>query len=396
MTRFSRLFRPAAAALLIVTTALPAMAERHDAGAAARNAAQGLRDAAGKLDAALSAEDQVEALTAMIRSYEEGLAALRQGLRQAGLREAEIRQGFEDRRETLSRMLSTMAMMERNPEINLLLHPGGAKATARAGMVLEDIAPTLRREAHEMKSKLDEINHLRATEQDAANIVAQGLGEVQEARRLLASAMSDRSEMPTRFLENPTELEALANSASTLEEFAEGVAALQADIGPPLTDFAEAAGALPLPVTGRVLRDYNEPDAAGVRRPGFVIATGPGALVTAPWSATIRYRGPLLNYDNVMIIEPAADYLIVFAGMETVFGEVGDVLEKGEPLGLMPGTDASAAEFGANFVLSAASGSDAAQTRTLYLELRQGKQTLDPAEWFAPNPIMRQEEATLD
>lgn len=376
------------AALLVLALAAPAHAE--DAGTEARAAAQGLRDAAGQLNDALSAEDQIEALTGMIRAYEQGMAALREGLRHAGAREAEIRAGFEARRETLSRLLATMAVMERDQTVTLLLHPSGPEATARAGMVLADLAPALRSEANTMKQGLDEIAALRATEEEAANIVAQGLGEVQEARRLLATAMSDRSDLPTRYLENPSELEALVKSADSLEGFAEGIAGLEADVGPPISDFEGAAGALPMPVVGSVLRGYDQPDAAGVRRPGLVIATGPAALVTAPWTSSIRYRGPLLDYGNVMILEPAKGYLIVLAGLSRVFGEVGDVVMAGDPVGMMPGTEAPAAEFGADFVLSAAAGGDGARMQTLYLELRKGKQALDPADWFAPNPVIGQ------
>lgn len=380
--------RPLAAALLALALAAPGRAD--DAGAEARMAAQGLRDAAGQLNEALSAEDQIAALTGMIRAYEQGLSALREGLRHAGAREAEIRAGFEARRETLSRMLATMAVMERDPAVTLLLHPAGPESTARAGMVLADLAPALRSEADEMKRGLDEIAALRATEEEAANIVARGLGEVQEARRLLTKAMSDRSDLPTRYLENPSELEALVQSADSLDAFAEGVAGLEADVGPPISDFEGSAGALPMPVVGSVLRGFDQPDAAGVRRPGLVIATGPAALVTAPWTSSIRYRGPLLNYENVMILEPAKGYLIVLAGLSRVFGEVGDVVMAGDPIGLMPGIEAPAAEFGADFVLSAAAGGDAGRMQTLYLELRKGKQTLDPADWFAPNPVIGQ------
>lgn len=376
----------AACLALLALLAAPALAQ--DAGTEARRAAQALRAAEGALEEALSADDQIEALTGMIRAYEQGMAALREGLRHAGAREAEIRAGFESRRAVLSRLLATMAVLERDQTVTLLLHPSGPEATARAGMVLADIAPALRAEAEVMREGLAEIAALRATEEEAANIVAQGLGEVQEARRLLATAMSDRTDLPNRFLENPSELEALAKSAATLDAFAEGLAGLEADVGPPISDFEGAEGALPMPVVGSVLRGFDQPDAAGVRRPGLVIATGPAALVTAPWTSSIRYRGPLPGYDNVMILEPARGYLIVMAGFSRIFGEVGDVVMAGEPLGLMPGTEPSAAEFGADFVLSSAAGGDGARMQTLYLELRKGKQALDPADWFAPNPVI--------
>ena len=137
-----------------------------------------------------------------------------------------------------------------------------------------------------------------------------------------------------------------------------------------------------------MLRGYDEPDAKGIHRPGLTIGTAPAALVTAPWPATIRYRGPLLDYGNVMIVEPARGYLLIVAGLSQVFGETGDVLLAGEPMGLMGGHEGSAAEFGATFVEAAAVGNTPPAMQPLYLELRHGKETLDPAEWFVMNPVI--------
>lgn len=356
----------------------------------AAQAADMLRAATNQLDDALTKEDQVASLTQMISAYEQGLSALRDGLRRAGVREQEIRTEFDARREKLGRVLGVMTSMQRSPETMLLLHPAGPEASARAGMILDAVAPALQAQAGEMQRKLEEIRAVRAIQLNAANTLAQGLGQVQEARRLLASATTDRSDLPVRFGEDPAELRQLVQSADTLEAFASGITGMEQDVGPPMADFEGAQGSLPLPVLGTVLRAYNAPDAAGVARPGLVIATAPAAMVTTPWAATIRYRGPLLDYGNVMIVEPARGYLMIFAGLAQVFGETGDVLTPGEPVGLMGGSEPPAQEFGAEFVANAATGGGAGQTETLYVELRRNNETLDPAEWFAMNPIVGQ------
>ena len=358
------------------------------AAAEAAQAADMLRAATGQLDQALTKDDQVRSLTEMIRAYEQGLSALRDGLRRAGIREQEIRAEFDARRDKLGRVLGVMTSMQRSPETMLLLHPAGPEASARAGMILSSVAPGLEAEATEMQKQLEEIRAVRTIQLNAANTLAQGLGQVQEARRLLASATADRQDMPTRYGEEPEELRQLLQSADTLDSFASGISGMETDVGAPMADYEGAQGSLPLPALGTVLRRYDEPDAAGVRRPGWVIATGPAALVTTPWPATIRYRGPLLDYGNVMIIEPARGYLMIFAGLSQVFGETGDVLAAGEPLGLMGGNEPPAQEFGAEFVADASTGLGAEQSETLYVELRRGKETLDPAEWFVMNPIM--------
>ncbi|WP_295043662.1 peptidoglycan DD-metalloendopeptidase family protein [uncultured Paracoccus sp.] len=360
--------------------------------AEAQDAAAQLRAAVAKLADAVSADDQVTALTEVIRGYELGLSALRDGLRQASAREADLRARFEAQRGRLASVLGAMTAQQQAPETTLLLHPAGALANARSGMVLADITPGLRAEAERLQDDLAEIATVRDLQAGAAQMLGAGLASVQEARRLLASAVTDRSSLPVRFADAPEELQKLRDAAQSLDDFAAGVARVQMDVGPPLDDFEGARGALPLPVVGTIIRLYDQPDAAGVERPGWVIATPPAALVTTPWPATIRYRGPLLDYGNVMIVEPARGYLLVFAGMSQVFGEVGDVLQAGDPLGLMGGTEASAQEFGAQFVTDAAIGGNAGRTESLYLELRKGQETLDPADWFVLNPVVEPEQ----
>ena len=362
----------------------PAEATAREAAAAAES----LREAMARLDVALTADDQVIALSEVIRAYEQGQAALRDSLRRAALREAQVRAEFEEQRDHLSRIIGVMTAMQQSPETLMLLHPAGATSTAQSGMILSAVTPALQAEADRLRTGLDEIAIVRGIEQSAADTLAQGLAQVQEARRLLASAVTDRSSMPVRFGEDPEELTALVASADTLDSFAAGIAAMEQDIGAPMADFEAAQGSLALPAVGAVLRGYDEPDAKGIHRPGLTIGTAPAALVTAPWPATIRYRGPLLDYGNVMIVEPARGYLLIVAGLSQVFGETGDVLLAGEPMGLMGGHEGSAAEFGATFVEAAAVGNTPPAMQPLYLELRHGKETLDPAEWFVMNPVI--------
>lgn len=378
----------AALALILALMAPPAMAATaSEAQAEAEAAAVQLRESLGKLQAALSADDQVTALADVIGGYERGLAALRAGLRDAAAREAELRAKFEAQHDRLSRILGAMTAFQQSPETALLLHPGGAQATAHSAMVLSAVAPGLRAEAEALQADLSEIAMVRELQAQSAEMLGHGLATMQEARRLLSSAVTDRSSLPQRFAENPAELVELEKSAASLDAFAAGLAGLETDVGAPMEDFAGAQGSLPLPVAGTVLRGYDEADAAGVKRPGLVIATPPAALVRAPWPATIRFRGPFLDYGNVIIVEPARGYLLVFAGLDRVFGEVGDVLAAGEPLGLMGGTEAKAQDFGPRFVADAAQGGDAGQTETLYVELRKDRETLDAGQWFVTNPL---------
>jgi septal ring factor EnvC (AmiA/AmiB activator) len=348
----------------------------------ALSAADALRSAIVALDSARSAADRVAALTVTIGAYERGLAGLRDGLRRAALREAEILADFNARSEHIGRILGVLSTMEQIEGPLLLLHPAGPLGSARSAMVLGSVTPALQQEAERLRADLAELAQLKALQTNAAATLAAGLNSAQAARTALSQAMSERTSLPSGFLSEPENLRRLLESADTLESFALGLAELDFSIGAPEGDFVSAKGGLPLPVQGILLRRMNESDAAGIRRPGIILATAPAALVTAPWPATIRYRGPLLDYGNVMIIEPAKGYLVVLAGLGTVYGEPGDVIAAGAPLGLMGGRELAAQDFGAGFVLQAQQGSSAGRSETLYMELRVGSEPVDPAEWF--------------
>jgi murein hydrolase activator len=360
-----------------ITFALSAQAQTvaEDAGKAAAD----LQVAIIALEAASTAHDRVSALTATIRAYEEGLSAMREGLRQVRLREATLALQFDAKRDRVSQLIGVLTQMERDPTPLLLLHPSGPLGTVRSGMMLADVTPALQAEAETLRIELQEMTDLRALQTSAGETLAKGLETAQTARTELSQAVSDRTDLPRGFTEDPAVLRGLLESSDTLDAFASGLA-LNPDEAAGLQSFPSAKGTLPYPVLGTILRRANEADSAGVRRPGLTLATRSRALVTAPWSGTIRFIGPLLDYGNVIILEPGDGYLLIFAGMESLYGTVGDVVAAGDPVGLMGGGEPTAAEF----MAAIDEGGGVRDTETLYMELRQGPDAVDPTDWFGP------------
>ncbi|WP_128254972.1 murein hydrolase activator EnvC family protein [Falsirhodobacter deserti] len=359
------------AALILCLLAQPVWAA--DVAGQAQQAAADLRRAVGDMEAARTGRDRVAALTRTIGAYEDGLAALRESLRGVVARETALKAEQEAKQSQVSQLLGALARMQGEPGPMLLLHPGGPLDTVRTGMIMADIAPALQAEADALRAELTELQNLRAVRHAAVETLAEGLGTAQQARVALGQAISDRTDLPRRFVDDPAVLRALLESSDTLDAFAAGLDPAGMPPG-----FAQSKGKLPLPVHGTLIRRANEADAAGVRRPGIILAAASGALVTAPAAATIRYRGPLTDYGNVMILEPGDGYLMVIAGMETVYGEVGEVVPAGAALGLMPGSDQGLVEF----LDKAADAQTPIVTETLYLEMRQGTGPVDPADWF--------------
>jgi uncharacterized phage infection (PIP) family protein YhgE len=117
----------AAIALASLLAATQGSAET-DAAAAAIEAAELLQNAAVSLAEAEGARDRVEALTETVRAYEEGLSALREGVRQAALRERAILAVFEAERERLGRLLAVLQSIQSAPRRFCCCTP-----TARSG-----------------------------------------------------------------------------------------------------------------------------------------------------------------------------------------------------------------------------------------------------------------------
>lgn len=345
--------------------------------------AEDARAASGRLVAAAEAltraetrRDRVAALTEVIAAYEAGLASFRTALLEARTRETVLRGELSARDDQLARILAVLASLERAPETFLLLHPSGPLDTARAGMIAGEIAPALQAEVAELRAVLGEIRELGAIREAASGTLERGLAGVEAARRDLTEAISERTDLPPRLATDDAAMLALIEAAETLDAFATGLAGQGSDREG--TGFAEDRGNLPMPVTGRILREAGAPDAAGVERPGWLVATAPRALVTAPRASTVRYAGPLLDYGNVIILEPENGYLLVLAGLGTVFVRQGEIVGTGAALGLMPGATPPAGEILAEI----REGGGQQASETLYIEAREAETPVDPALWF--------------
>lgn len=356
-----------------------ALAQDNRAAEAARDAAAHLAEAAIRLDEAEGARDRVRALSETVRAFESGLEAMREGLRRASIREQVLTRELEAREDEISKLLGVLQSMGSAPSPVLLLHPSGPVGTARSGMILSDVTPALNTRVAELRDKLKEVSVLRALQQSAAGTLQDGLDGAQEARIALSQAISDRTNLPKRFNADPVKTALLIASTETLEGFASGLSQIAVgEVDDTLPDITERKGDLPLPVQGRILRRAGEADAAGIVRPGIVMASRPRALVTTPTAATLRYNGPLLDYGNVIILEPQAGILLVLAGLDIVYGQPGQVLPANSPVGLMGGADPDPGAL----LPRAGQETATAQTETLYIEVRQDNTPVDPALWF--------------
>ena len=346
--------------------------------ATANQAIEDLKAASSLLETAEASDDRVDALTQTIRAYETGLAAARDAIRETAIRERSLGLELDSRREEISRLLGVLQTLERATTPLLLIHPSGALGTARGGMMLAEVTPSLHRQAEELGADLAELSQLQVTQEITREEMVQSFQKLNDARVKLSQAITEREALPKRFSEDPIAMQILADSVESLEEFAANFKNLNGTFSEPVLKFSDALGQIVLPVSGNIFRKFNETDASGTARPGILIATEQLALVTSPWSATVRFTGELLDYGNVIILEPQNGYLIVLAGITQPYVSAGEIVERNDPLGIL---NAAGIEFGENLV-EISTNADTGNKETLYIEIREDGKPTDPLDWF--------------
>ncbi len=195
------------------------------------------------------------------------------------------------------------------------------------------------------------------------------------------SARRSRTGPTCRSVSLPTigALTRLIESAETLEGFASGLTGLDRTGAGAATDSFQTATNLPLPGHRHGTAPRRRGRCGRHHPPGLIIATAPRALVTTPWRRDHPLPGPLLDYGNVIILEPADQHLLVLAGLDQVYGEC----RPGAARRRSGRADGRRRAAGDAFLTQGGDDTGAERSETLYMELRQDGQPVNPANWFA-------------
>jgi len=228
----------------------------------------------------------------------------------------------------LSRLLSVLEQLKRDPPPALLVSPQDAKDAVRAAILVKALTPQL---------------------QDRAQSYAEGAGEVMRQRRLAAvqsEALFERDSLAAEALPEPD------NSADL--RIRGTVAGDVVALRPPTR--------LVLPAQGSVVRRFGAPLTGGGRSNGLTLSAGRGARVISPAAGLVQYVGPVKGWDVIVILRLAGGYHLVLAGLERTSVQVGQSVAESQPVGWTPDGRQSSSE--------------------LYLEVREQGSPVDPMRWL--------------
>ncbi len=347
---------------------------------ALRAAAAEIEAATAALSAASDAQDRVGALADTIRSLESGLGSLRLALRASSEIGQEKRAAIAENRKKLGVLLATLSTLQNNAGA-LSLHPSGAVAAARTAMILAALTPELRLRAEALQAEMAEVDALFAAHNAALVNLQAALLTLQSARTELSQTIRENLPPPANPADSALNIEQLLRASDDLSGLAIQLGARVGRTPPPSAiPIIALKGKLKLPVEGLMTRNYNEPNAAGIRQPGIMITAPPLSLVIAPQAAIVRFAGDFMEYGQVVILEPAPRNLQIYAGFGQVYVSTGEVLESGAIMGLLGGETPDSAEF-----LAETGGEADKGAESLYIEIRENGSPVNPLTWFAEN-----------
>jgi len=330
------------------------------------------------------------------------------------VKEDGIRRSLHERRGLLAEVLAALERMGRNPPPALLVSPDDALASVRSAILLGAVVPGMRKAADKLIADLGDLSNLEASAAtEKATLTTTLTNSLEEERRMdLLIAENDKHSQ-----ENAAEVaaerkrsEELAGKATSLEGL---VASLESQIGSvrdaataareeeerralmtdqqradaralaesgvpdknriaPAYRFSDLKQKLELPVAGDILRQFGDDDGTGHTADGLTLATGPGALVTAPADGLVVYAGAFRSYGQMIILDTGDGFHMVLSGMDAIKTRQGKFVFAGEPLAVM----------GEKRVASATALALETSRPTLYIEFRKDGKPVDSRPWW--------------
>ena len=311
----------------------------------------------------------VAAIAKDLRGFDEAIAAKQSELAKLDQRRDTLVASLHTQRNALAALLRSAYALGRHEELKLLLQQDDVAAIARVLAYHRYFQQAQVRQIDSLQKELAELASVQqsivaaqtslSASRDARAGESTKLDQQRAERaRLLASVETDLAQAGTR-------IDALAKDEKGLLDLLEQLKDVFADIPTQLAgaeSFASLRGRLAPPVAGKVLAKFGS-TLNGQRSSGVRLAAAAGSDVRAVAYGRVVFADWFKGYGLMIIIDHGDNYLSLYGYNETLRREVGDWVQAGE--------------------IVASSGASGGQNGdSVYFELRQKGNAIDPAPWF--------------
>lgn len=347
---------------------------------AAREKTKSLESEREKVRKDVSALKKTLAKTAQqAQNIETGLTSLE--LETSGLtaRVDDLSAQIQDDRAQTMELIAALQRLEATPPPPLALTPRNAKRAADAGLLIASLSEQLKSRADALTLNLKALEITQAQLELKKNDLSTQRAKLKSELNQVNAGLSTKSKLEAKLADEKkaaaAEADRLAAESKTLIELIAKLEREAAAIVPRKKPgakpakklvlpkgtkrFAEAKGGMLQPVSGRLLKRY------GRGEKGITYAGRSAGQVIAPYAGRIEFSGPFKNYENVIILNVGDGYFVLLTGLNELFVDAGDTIQRGEPVGKLP------SQTGAE----------------LYIELRKNGSPVDPKPWLGASDV---------
>ncbi len=210
-------------------------------------------------------------------------------------------------------------------------------------------------DATQKLEELDKIHEKRTVEKEKLDRSAKKYtNEKNELDKLLKTRSAQNEKLKNEQIAIQDKLKQLSTKAKNISELSAGVGSSEMSGNARLSKRK-----LNTPVRGRLVVRYGEKTALGLKSDGWRIHTRGDALVMAPADGVVKFADSFRGFGKVIIMSHKNGYNTVMTNMGSIDALVGQEVLAGEPIGRMNSNKPE-----------------------MYLEVRRGKNSVDPALLF--------------
>ena len=345
-----------------------------------------------KLDAEVSGtRKDLVTVAALVRQNERDLREMETKIDRLEEKKNEIEDKLKKDRLSISRLLVALERIRRVPPEAMLARPDSPYKDAQSALLMRDIIPAINRHAQTLRVNLETLGNIAQELQVERDKVVKAAADLKDRQEELASLLEKREslyrETHKDLRAHEVEIQQISLQAKNLEDLLarleeERKAAVKREQtrietevhdskiasvvrkkpDPPVRSSRGNTGPQ-LPASGIIRVRYGQKSDLGSKSEGITIETRPGGLVVAPIAGKIQFAGVFKRYGNIVIIQHTGGFHSLVAGLDKIDTVVGQSVDAGEPLGVMP-------------------NSSLAARPKLYYELRKNGQPVNPAVKF--------------
>lgn len=262
-------------------------------------------------------------------------------------------------RKKLDNLMEAFIELSRQPPESLFLHTQLTTDHIHRAILLRAVVPRLREEATAITGDLADLGGERKQMTEQKRLVKAAQANMEAQRRNLDQLIEVRKGLLDR---TQSEKEDIARKLISLTSEARDLRQLLEEVTPkhkPVSAVPRALrGLLKWPVAGTLVRGFGGKDADGVKSEGLTFSAPSGSPVVAPEAGRVVFAGPFKGYGQILILQHEGSYHSFLAGFGRIDADMGQDVEAGEPLGVMPVKDSGRPE--------------------LYFEWRHNSEPVDP------------------